>query len=115
MPDRHLIYDDGVLRITGVRPVFAIAGEIDESTYAGLVGVLDELGDTGGEVQLDLAGVQYCDLAGLRAIVALTGAGHVGNGRRVVLRDVPPHLRKVLEIVGWDTTPGLTMDGPGVP
>jgi ABC-type transporter Mla MlaB component len=110
------LYDDGVLRITGVPPVAALAGEIDESSYAGLVGALEELGNGYNEVQLDLAGVRYCDLAGLRAIVNLTVAGRAGVVRRVVLHEVPPSLRKVLQIVGWDATPGLALeDAPGPP
>jgi hypothetical protein len=27
-----------------------------------------------------------------------------------VLHDLPPHLRTVLGIVGWDATPGLVID-----
>lgn len=104
------LYDDGVLRITGVPPVAALAGEIDESSYAGLLSALEELGNGYNEVQLDLAGVRYCDLAGLRAIVSLTSAGRSGAVRRVVLHDIPPSLRKVLQIVGWDATPGLALD-----
>jgi ABC-type transporter Mla MlaB component len=107
------LYDDGVLRITGVPPVAALAGEIDESSYAGLVSALDELGNGYSEVHMDLAGVRYCDLAGLRAIVSLTAASRTGAARRVVLHEVPPSLRKVLQIVGWDATPGLALDEPG--
>ena len=42
MMSRDAIYDDGVLRVTwaGSPPVLTLAGEIDESTYPGLVGAL---------------------------------------------------------------------------
>lgn len=114
------IYDDGVLRITwaGNPPVLALAGEIDESTYQGLVGALNEATDGRGEIHVSLARVDYCDLAGLRAIILLTGAdGQSRNGsgpqsRRLVLHEVPPYLQTVLRIVGWDSAPGLTLDGP---
>jgi hypothetical protein len=135
------VYDDGMLRIiwVGSPPVLAIAGEIDESTYPGLVGALKEVADGTDDVHISLAGVDYCDLAGLRAIVLLTGTdgpgyhadghdyhadgqsrdgerpGQVGGdrqARRVVLHDVPPQLQAVLRIVGWDSAPGLAlMDG----
>jgi ABC-type transporter Mla MlaB component len=116
MMSGHSVYDDGVLRITrhDSPPVVALAGEIDEATYAGLVGALAEAVDGQSEVHFDLAGVEYCDLAGLRAIVCVTGADRHGNGirRRVVLHQLPPELETVLRIVGWDSTPGLSMEGP---
>jgi anti-anti-sigma regulatory factor len=108
------VYDDGVLRVTrsGIPPVVALAGEIDESTYPGLVAALRAAVDRQSEIHFDFAGVAYCDLAGLRAIVCVTGAGHDGNGsrRRVVLHQLSPELETVLRIVGWDGTPGLVLD-----
>ena len=76
------VYDDGMLRIAwaGDPPVLNIAGEIDESTYPGLVGALKEVQDGYGEVHISLAEVDYCDLAGLRAIVLLTGTDGQGPG-----------------------------------
>jgi ABC-type transporter Mla MlaB component len=120
------LYDDGVLRVTTTDdpPGLAIAGEIDESTYAGLVSVLDKLTDSPAEIHVSLTEVSYCDLAGLRAIVRITGADgrgpggsgakRSGNGgsRRVVLHGVPRSLQTVLQIVGWDSIPGLAVDQP---
>jgi ABC-type transporter Mla MlaB component len=119
--DESEVYDDGVLRITripgpgpGSRPVsgpdpspgpgYALAGEIDECTVRGLAAKLAELAANLDEVHLDLGTLAYSDLAGLRVIVQLA-AGR----RRVVLHRVPPHLRAVLAIVGWDTAPGLEL------
>ena len=107
--DEPPVYDDGVLRITripgpGPDPGYALAGEIDESTVRGLAGKLAELTADLDQVHLDLGAVDYSDLAGLRVIVQLA-AGH----RRVVLHRVPPHLRAVLAVVGWDTVPGLEL------
>jgi anti-anti-sigma regulatory factor len=110
----HAMFDDGVLRITrsGRPPVVALVGEIDEATYPGLVSALDQAADGESEVHFDLAGVEYCDLAGLRAIICVTGVGLDGRGgwRRVVLHELSPKLQTVLRILGWDSTPGLTMD-----
>jgi ABC-type transporter Mla MlaB component len=111
------VYDDGVLRITNTDdpPGLAIAGEIDESTYDGLIGALGKFTHGPAEVHFSLGGVSYCDLAGLRAIVCVTGAAGcngAGDGRRVVLHEVPPQLATVLRIVGWDATPGLALDQP---
>jgi ABC-type transporter Mla MlaB component len=110
------VYDDGVLRITSTDdpPGLAIAGEIDESTYDGLVGALGTFAHGPAELHVSLGGVSYCDLAGLRAIVCVTGADRGaaschgdGDTRRVVLHEVPAQLATVLRIVGWDSTPGL--------
>jgi ABC-type transporter Mla MlaB component len=110
------VYDDGVLRITNTDdpPGLAIVGEIDESTYDGLIGALGKFAHGPGEVHVSMGGVSYCDLAGLRAIVCVTGADDDarGDGRRVVLHEVPPQLAAVLRIVGWDSTPGLAMGQP---
>jgi ABC-type transporter Mla MlaB component len=113
------VYDDGVLRITNTDdpPGLAIAGEIDESTYDGLIGTLGKFVHGLGEVHVSMGGVSYCDLAGLRAIVCVTGAdgggrGNGGDTRRVVLHEVPAQLAAVLRIVGWDSTPGLAVDQP---
>jgi len=110
------VYDDGVLRIerAGGPPRLIVSGEIDESTYPGLVSALADAADGQREVHVNLAGVGYCDLAGLRAIVGMTGASDGAGGRRVVLHEVPAQLLALLGIVGWDCTPGLTLDGrPG--
>ena len=122
MTSKDAIYDDGVLRVAwaGSPPVLALTGEIDESTYPGLVGALKEATDRDGEIHVSLAEVEYCDLAGLRAIILLTGTdsySHNGDtpprSRRVVLHEVPPQLQTVLRIVGWDSVPGLALDGQG--
>jgi hypothetical protein len=120
------VYDDGVLRITSTSnpPGLTLEGEIDESTYPGLVQALQASTSDRAEIHVSLGGVSYCDLAGLRAIVCATGVSDdeasdgeaSGNGqgdaRRVVLHEVPPQLVTVLQIVGWDSTPGLTLDPP---
>jgi ABC-type transporter Mla MlaB component len=127
MTNSYAVYDDGVLRITGTTnpPGLDIAGEIDESTYPGLLSALRRGAHGLAEVHLSLGGVRYCDLAGLRAIVCMTGASGCDDGvngdhagpRAVVLHEVPAQLVAVLRIVGWDMTPGLTLDlrGRGVP
>jgi ABC-type transporter Mla MlaB component len=104
----HGVYDDGVLRITAIGdpPGLAIAGEIDEDTYPALVRKLEEFAGS-DEIHLNLAGVEYCDLAGLRAIARLAG---VGRSRLVVLHEVPRQLSTLLSILGWDSTPGLLIE-----
>jgi anti-anti-sigma factor len=113
----HPACDDALLRITRIpgQTAVAIAGEIDDYTRAALVDALRTLTDGLREIHINLAGVEYCDIAGLRAIVLL--AGDNGNHRRertrLVLHEVPEHLRTILHILGWDTTPGLAIEEPG--
>jgi anti-anti-sigma factor len=101
-----------VLRITQTASPagLAISGEIDEATYPALVTSLHELAEGHQEVHLDLSGVSYCDLAGLRAIVRLADGGGAGNARHVRLHHVPQHIRLVLAITGWDRMPGLAVE-----
>jgi anti-anti-sigma regulatory factor len=103
-----VLHDDGVLRITRTAgPGLALAGEIDEDTYGALASALASAAHGAAELPLDLAAVHYCDLAGLRAMVALAS-----TRRRVVLRGLPPGLYTVLEVLGWDTAPGLIIEPP---
>ncbi|HEX3925651.1 MAG TPA: STAS domain-containing protein [Streptosporangiaceae bacterium] len=127
---------DDVLRITrsvGL-PGLILAGEIDESSYPVLVRSLAALGSA-QDVHVDLGGVDYCDLAGLRAIICVAAPGDTpqapapagpapsgpapGGGRlaggRVVLHAVPGRLRRILQILGWDAIPGVGFDERSLP
>jgi anti-anti-sigma factor len=108
--DEPPVYDDGALRITqlpGPGSGYALAGEIDEAAFPALARRLDEIAADLDEVHLNLAALDYTDLAGLRVLVGLSDAGRRG----VVLHQVPPHLRAILNIVGWDTAPGVVIAG----
>jgi anti-anti-sigma regulatory factor len=114
-----VVSDDGQLRIARLadEPWLVVAGEIDEYSYKSLIRALASVARDPGEIHIDLADVEYCDVAGLRAFVVLAAApcrDHAGT--RVVLHHVPPHLVNVLHILGWDTTSGLTIaEGPANP
>ena len=89
----RVVYDDGVLRISRRDDPagLVIAGEVEESTYRGLAGALGELAGGLSEAHIDLAGVTYCDLIGLRAILNLPRTGRDGQGdgtKRLVLHEV---------------------------
>jgi anti-sigma B factor antagonist len=52
------------------------------------------------DVLLDLSGIAFIDSAGLRAMTALVRSAK-SNGRRLRLSsDLPPHARRLMEIVG---------------
>jgi ABC-type transporter Mla MlaB component len=111
--ERRRMADDEALRVSssGSPPWLVIAGEIDESTYPILLAGL-ATADGYREIRIDLGGIRYCDLAGLRSIVRLTGA-YSASGRpirRVVLHAAPSWLAEILQILGWDTTPGIAIE-----
>ncbi len=108
----HGAYYDGVLLVicAGSPQVVRIAGEIDESSYPGLVSTLDDLVDREGDVHINLAGLAYCDVAGLRAILQLAGTGGSHRGRFLFLDDIPHQLAMLPQILGWNSIPGLIMN-----
>jgi ABC-type transporter Mla MlaB component len=99
-------------RCGGANPVpsqprcLILGGEIDEAARRALVRKLGAFARRRDEVHIDLSEVDYCDLAGLRAVVGLAT-----SQRTVVLHGLPRHLRVMLGILGWDATPGLVI-GP---
>lgn len=116
MTTSQSVYDDGVLRITciGSPASLAIAGDIDGCTFAALADTLRKLTNGLHEIHISLAEVTYCDLAGLRAIILLAASStNHGGGTRLVLHEVPGQMRSILQILGWDTTPGLAIAEPG--
>ena len=85
-----------------------ITGDIDEFTYLRLTAALAGLADGDGDIHLNLAAVQYCDLAGLRALIRLSAGDDDRpdhEGRRVTLHGLPAHLKTVIQILGWDSMP----------
>ncbi|TDC94314.1 MEDS domain-containing protein [Actinomadura sp. 7K507] len=104
-------YDDGSLRIT---PIFSppgaeLAGVIDGSTRRAAETVLASITTRTGLLCLDLGGVTGCDADGLRL---LTGAGRPdrGEGRGLLLRDVPPALHARLHAEGLVDVPGVSIE-----
>ena len=94
--------------------VLHLAGDIDEWTYPYLTEVLARASEAGERrIHLDLAGVRYCDVAGLRAIVSLVNGQDSGRGtlEQIVLEHVPGPLRWLVRILGWDAAPGVVLDG----
>ena len=112
-PPRLVVMLPGEIDITRdgqIHDTLVLDGDIDEDTYPALIGALSRIhrgdaiprGDAG--LHVDLSAVTFCDLAGLRAIVGLAGAG-----TPVILHGVPSTLRTVMKILGWDQEPGLVI------
>lgn len=85
-----------------------LAGDLDLATAPDFVRAVSCLDGTSGDLIVDLAGVEFLDSSGLRAIfdVARTMEGR----GRVVLRNPPPQARRVLELVGAATFVEIRFD-----
>jgi hypothetical protein len=64
---------------------------------------------------VDLAGVEFCDVAGLRAIISLVDRRdpRCPAAGEIILVHLPSCLDTLLRVLGWDATPGLTVGEPG--
>lgn len=62
-----------------------------------------------GDLHLDLSRLEFSDVTGIRALVRI--AENAGNGRRLVLRGLPPRIRTVMVVVGWGDLPNLVIEG----
>ena len=75
-----------------------LSGEVDLATAPLLEDALQELAaNTSGDVRLECAPLSFIDSSGLRVLV---GLHHQLAGRRIVLTNLPEHLRRVFEIAG---------------
>ena len=99
---------------TSPPPTLHLAGDIDEWTFPDLTRILARAAAAGApRMHVDLADVQYCDVAGLRAIISLVsgqGSGRAAVGE-IVFTHLPGPLQRVLGILGWDAAPGVILDG----
>ncbi|NGN68353.1 STAS domain-containing protein [Streptomyces sp. A7024] len=93
-------------------PGLRIEGIVDATTHRrlseALQGLVDGDPEPGG-VGLDVSGVEFIDLAGLRMILQLARDRAEYGG--LVLIGLRPHLVRVLQLTGWDEWPGLHLEG----
>ena len=107
--DDDLLYADKqlVIRRTNAPPGLSVSGAIDvfnvDAFAETLVSSLQGLGD----LRVDLQYLEFCDLSGIRALVAAAKVVH--DGRRIVLSGLPAQLRNVMTLVGWNDLPGLVI------
>jgi anti-anti-sigma factor len=85
----------------------ALHGELDMSVASYLAARLEEHLDSGSDVLLDVSGLAFADVAACRTLAE--AAGSLGGGRRLVLRDVSPHIARVFRICGWGQDPQLEL------
>jgi anti-anti-sigma regulatory factor len=119
-----LVYVDKQLVIarTSSPPGLILTGAIDyynaDAVASALTSELLTAGDlsvvladaiTGnGDLHLDLTRLEFSDVTGIRALVRI--AENAGDGRRLVLRGLPPRIKTVIAVVGWGDLPSLIID-----
>jgi anti-anti-sigma regulatory factor len=120
----EVVYTDKQLVIarTSAPRGLSLSGAIDfynaDSVAAALTSELLTAGDvsvmvagafTGnGDLHLDLTRLEFTDVTGIRALVRI--AENAGDGRRLVLRGLPPRIKTVIAVVGWGDLPSLIID-----
>ncbi|QYC40043.1 hypothetical protein Nocox_12125 [Nonomuraea coxensis DSM 45129] len=94
----HLLHVDPLLRVTcAVRSgpsLVRIVGEIDRSNGAELLRTLEQARRIDDELVVDVGGVSFTDVSGVRALAAFAGAG------RAVVRDVPHQMGRLMRLAG---------------
>ncbi|WP_053733649.1 STAS domain-containing protein [Nocardia sp. NRRL S-836] len=89
---------------SGTRFVVTCRGEVDVTTCdAFFAAVLPGIADSGTRrVAIDLGGVTFLSASGLRILLLLLCACHY-NGKEFDLCNVPPRVRRVLDLFGFTT------------
>jgi anti-anti-sigma regulatory factor len=106
------------LSITGAIDYYnadAVASALAAELQAG-AGPVAELSDAilgNGDLHLDLSRLEFTDVTGIRALVQV--AENAGDGRRLVLRGLPPRIRTVMAVVGWADLPNLVIEESNTP
>jgi anti-anti-sigma factor len=99
-----IVYADKQLVVTRTDDPAGLcfAGEIDLSNSHA---VTDSLGAMdGADLHLDLSGLSFCDISGIRSLVDAAGSGRTG---RLLLHGLPELLQTVMNVTGWADLPNL--------
>jgi anti-anti-sigma factor len=104
-----VVYQDRQLTITRTfrPPGFRLAGEIDTTNSTAVTELLPTWQDRADDPHLDIRTLVFCDVSGIRSLVAL--AHSLGPRRQVLLHGLDPHLERVIKAAGWDSEAGLSI------
>ncbi|MDQ1033688.1 anti-anti-sigma factor [Streptomyces sp. V3I8] len=90
-----------------------VVGDVDHHSAQALAAALETTLDWPGDIIVDMSGLQFIDLAGVRALVR--AAERLPAGRCLHVVDLAPMLSHVMHVVGWDQVPSLTVTAREVP
>lgn len=100
------VFADKQLVVTRtVDPIgLCFSGEIDVNNRGAVSSCLRTVGT--GDVHLDVSGLIFCDISGIRAFVE---AAEVHQNGRLMLHGLPELLQTVMRVTGWADLPNLVV------
>jgi anti-sigma B factor antagonist len=87
------------LRVTHTETGILVAGDIDASTVSGLALALLPLPPGSGDIELNMANVDFIDSSGLQVLIQAHQSA-TDQDRRVVIADPSPNVSRLLQLSG---------------
>lgn len=102
------IYADKQLVVTRTLVPYGLcfSGEIDITNSNAVQQSLSMAFVRNGDMHLDVSGLIFCDISGIRSFVDAAEAMDEG---RLMLHGLPPLLQKVLNVTGWSEMESLVL------
>ena len=107
------IYADKQLVVTPTLVPYGLrfSGEIDLTNSHAVAQSLSMAFVLDGDMHLDVSGLIFCDISGIRSFV---NAAEAMDGGRLLLHGLPPLLQKVMKVTGWSDMESLVICRCGV-
>jgi anti-anti-sigma factor len=87
-----------------------VAGELDLASAPGLEELLRRELSAGGQVVLDLSGLEFMDCSGLHAILSATRHARRNGGQLKRTAALPKQARRLLELAGAENALAVSPD-----
>ncbi|MEU5665136.1 MEDS domain-containing protein [Streptomyces longwoodensis] len=105
------LYEDAQLRLVPAfrsgRHALRVVGTVDHRSTATLAAALETLLDRPGDLYVDMAELEFIDLAGVRVLAH--AADRMAAGRRLHVVHLAPLMAQVVRLVGFDDIPALSV------
>ncbi|MFG3100662.1 MEDS domain-containing protein [Streptomyces sp. NPDC048182] len=109
------LYADGTLRLVpsfrGGRRTLRVVGSVDYRTCDALAAALETALHWPGDVRVDMSGLEFIDLGGVRVLAH--AAARLEAGRRLRVGELAPLLCQVIGMVGFADVPALVVTARG--
>jgi anti-anti-sigma factor len=87
---------------------YRLSGELDMASADTLRNALQPVVQSNGHLVLDVEDLTFIDSSGLRALVQLSA--QMNGAAPLVLTQVSPSVRRLLDIVGLEALPGIQVE-----
>lgn len=105
------LYQDGALKLVPAfrhgQRALRVIGKVDYRTTEALAHALETVVGWSADVWVDMSGLEFIDVAGLRALAH--AAQRLPEGRRMHVVELAPLLSEVISLAGFDDIPALTV------